>query len=98
MEYLQEHPYTHDGSSHFREYIPAPAIDDDPSNADTETPSQQDVFINSIENLRLCQQLRWLRYIERLNAGAWGDHIAVQGLTCSMLAFTSSQLSILTRS
>ena len=26
------------------------------------------------------QQLRWLRYLERLNAGAWGDHIAVQGL------------------
>ena len=80
MEYLQEHPYTHDGSSHFREYIPAPVISDDPSNADTETPSQQDVFINSIENLRLRQQLRWLRYLERLNAGAWGDHIAVQGL------------------
>ena len=25
-------------------------------------------------------QLRWLQYLERLNAGAWGDHIAVQGL------------------
>ena len=80
VEYLQEHPYIHDSSSHFREFISASVISDDPSNADTEAPSQQDVFINSIENLRLRQQLRWLRYLERLHAGAWGDHIAVQGL------------------
>ena len=72
--------YIHDGSSNFREFISAPAISDDPSNADTEAPSQQDVFINSIKNLRTHQQLRWLQYLERLNAGAWGDHIAVQGL------------------
>ena len=80
VEYLQTHPYTHDGSSHFREYIPAPVISDDPSNADTEAPSEQDEFISSIENPQLRQQLRWLRYLERLNAGAWGDHTAVQGL------------------
>ena len=52
----------------------------DPRNADTEAPSEQDEFINSIVNPQLQQQLRWLRYLERLNAGAWGDHIAVQGL------------------
>ena len=80
VDYLQEHPYIHDDSSHFREFILAPVISDDPSNADTEAPSQQDVFISSIENLRVHQQLRWLRYLERLNAGAWGDHTAVQGL------------------
>ena len=55
VEYLHEHPYIHDGSSHFREFISAPVISDDPSNADTEALSQQDVFINSIENLRLRQ-------------------------------------------
>ena len=77
VEYLEAHPYTHGGSSHFRNYISAP---DDPSNADTEVPSEQDNIISSIDDLRLCQALRWLQYLDRLNASAWGDHIAVQGL------------------
>ena len=80
MEYLEAHPYTHDGSSHFRNYVSAPVVSDDPSNADTEAPSEQDDVISSVNDLRLRQQLRWLQYLERLNAGAWGDHIAVQGL------------------
>ena len=46
VEYLQTHPYTHEGSSHFREYTPAPVVSDDPSNADTEAPSEQDEFIS----------------------------------------------------
>ena len=80
VEYLQSHPYTHDGSSHLREFVSAPVDSEDPSNADTEPPSEQDVFISSIEDPQMRQQLRWLRYLERLNAGAWGNHIAVQGL------------------
>ena len=80
VEYLEAHPYTHDGSSHFRNYISAPVVSDDPSNADTEAPSEQDNVISSVDDLQLRQQLRWLHYLERLNAGAWGDHIVVQGL------------------
>ena len=80
VEYLQSHPYTHDGSSHFRNYVSAPVVSDDPSNADTERPSEQDDIISSVDDVRLRQQQRWLQYLERLNAGAWGDHIAVQGL------------------
>ena len=82
VEYLQTHPYTRDGSSHFRNYVSAPVVSDtdDPSNADTESPSEQDQFISSIDDPDLQQQLRWLQYLARLNAGAWGDHIAVQGL------------------
>ena len=48
--------------------------------ADTESSSEQDQFISSIEDPDLRQQLQWLQYLTRLNAGAWGDHIAVQGL------------------
>ena len=70
VEYLQSHPYTHDGSSHLREFISVPVVRDDPSNADTEAPGEQDEFINSIEDPQLRQQLRWLRYLERLNTGA----------------------------
>ena len=59
VEHLQPHPYTHDGSSHFREFLSAPITSDDPSNADTEAPSEQDEYINSIEDPQLRQQLRW---------------------------------------
>ena len=79
VEHLQSSPYTH-GSSHLRNYVSAPVIADDPLNADTEAPTRQDEVISSIEDADLRQQLRWLQYLERLNAGAWGDHIAVQGL------------------
>ena len=80
MEYLQTHPCIHDGSSYFREYISALVVNDDPSNADTEASGEQDKFINTTEDCCLRQKLRWLRYLERLNAGAWEDHIAVQEL------------------
>ena len=76
VEHLQSSPYTH-GSSHLRNFVSAPIIAHDPLNADTEAPTRQDEVISSID---LRQQLRWLQYLERLNAGAWGDHIAVQGL------------------
>ena len=38
-----------------------------------ETPPKQDKVISSIHDADLTQQLWWL---QRLNAGAWGDHIA----------------------
>ena len=79
VEHLQSSPYTH-GSSHLRDYVSAPVIADDPLNEDTEAPTRQDEVINSIKDADLRQQLRWLQYLERLHAGAWGDHIAVQGL------------------
>ena len=79
VEHLQSTPYTH-GSSHLRDYVSAPMIVDDPLNADTEAPTRQDEVISSVKDLDLRQQLRWLQYLERLNAGARGDHIAVQGL------------------
>ena len=46
VEHLQSRPYTH-GSSHLREYI---VVSDDPFNADTEAPTEQDEFISSIED------------------------------------------------
>ena len=80
VEYLQIRPYTRDGSSHFREYISAPTVSDDPSNADTEALSEHNEFIKATEDPCLCQQLRWQQYLDRLNAGALQDHTAVRGL------------------
>ena len=36
VEHLQSHLYTHDGSTHFRDYVSVPVDVDDPSNADSE--------------------------------------------------------------
>ena len=47
---------------------------------DTELPNEVDEYINSIEDPQVRQQRRWLIYLERVSADAWGDHIAVQGL------------------
>ena len=49
VEHLQSHPYTHDGSTHLRDYLSAPVAGDNPFNADTEAPSEQDEYINSIQ-------------------------------------------------
>ena len=80
VEHLQSHPYTHDGSFHFWEYISALVVSGDPSNADTEASNEQWWVHQLREDPRLQQQLRYLRNLERLNGGALGDHIAVQGL------------------
>ena len=79
VKHLQSSPYTH-GSSHLRDYVLAPVKADDALNADTEAPTRQDEVISSIEDADLRQQLRWLYYLEKLNAGTSRDHIGVQGL------------------
>ena len=48
------------------------------------TPAMQTLKLQvnktTFDDVQLHQPLRWLQYLEGLNAGAWGDHIAVQGL------------------
>ena len=75
-QYLQEHPYTHDGSCHLRAFL----SDSVASTGDMESAEEEDHFISSIADDDTRQQLRWCRYLSRLNSTAWGDHIAVQGL------------------
>ena len=74
--YLQEHPYTHDGSCHLRAFL----SDLIASTGDMESAEEEDHFISSIADDDTRQQLRWCRYLSRLKSTAWGDHIAVQGL------------------
>ena len=80
VTFLQHHPYTHEGTSHLREFVAAPIVSADSYNADTEVPNNEDVYINSIENVETRQELCWCRYLVTLKSTAWSDHIAVQGL------------------
>ena len=47
-------------------------------------PTEEDQQISAVENLESRIELRWIRYLQRLQEGAWGDHLAVQALA-SML-------------
>ena len=80
VTYLQQHPFTQDGTCHLREFIAAPFVSADPYNADTALPNEEDEYINSIEDVNLRQEIRWQKYLERLRSNGWGDHVAVQGL------------------
>ena len=80
ITFLERHPYTHDGTSHLREFVAAPVVSADSYSADTEVPNDEDEYINSIEDEKTRRELRWCKYLERLRSTAWRDHIAVQGL------------------
>ena len=49
-----------------------------PYNADTEAPDDDDALIDDPEQQ---MQLRFKKYVRRLRRGAWGDHIAIQGIS-----------------
>ena len=63
-------------SCHLRAFL----SDSVSSTGDMESAEEEDHFISSIADDDTRQQLRWCRYLSRLNSTAWGDHIAVQGL------------------
>ena len=81
--YLEEHPYTqHVGTwlCHLRDFLSEAIQSNNSFNADTDQPTQEDAVISSLSDQNIRLQLRWCKYLRRLRSGAWGDHIAVQGL------------------
>ena len=52
-------------------------------NADNEPPDEEDAYIESITDPIVQQELRYQKYVRRLNEGAWGDSIAVSAM-CNM--------------
>ena len=50
-------------------------------NADTEPPTEEDKYIDSIADPQLQKQLRWKKYLRCLRNGAWGDHITMQAIS-----------------
>ena len=61
----------------------------DDYNADTEPPTQEDEYIDSIADPELQTQLRWQKYLICLKQGACGDNIAMK----DMLSVTINVLS-----
>ena len=66
------------------DFLRQPVSSEDGYNADTEQPTAEDEYINSVSDPQLQTERRWQKYVRCLRQGAWGDHISMQLLTCSV--------------
>ena len=69
------------------DFVCQPVAHNDNYNADTEPPTEEDKYIESIADPQLQKQLRWKNYLRCLKNGAWGDHITMQAIS-DMLSVT----------
>ena len=60
--------------------------------ADTEKPTAEDEYIDSVADPHLQTELRWQKYVTCLRQGAWGDHITIQAIA-DMLSVKINVLS-----
>ena len=74
------------------DFLSQPVSSDDGYNADTEPPTAEDEYINSVADPELQMKLRWEKYLRCLRQGAWGDHITLQGIA-DMLSLKMNVLS-----
>ena len=90
VSFFEDHP-TVEGV-HYRSFLTEPVPSANAYNADTEVPTAEDDVIAAVDDPDTRAQLRWLNYVKKLSQGAWGDHIAIQGI-CNMLNITISIIS-----
>ena len=64
----------------YRGFVCQPVATNSKYNADTEPPTDEDEYINSVSDPELQTQLRWAKYLRRLRQNAWGDHINIQAI------------------
>ena len=69
-----------ENSEFYRDFLAQPMASNDSYNADTEAPTEQDAYICTIADPEQQAELRWTNYLGRLRNGAWGDHMAIQGI------------------
>ena len=81
--------------------VSQPVASQDAYNADTEPPTAEDEYINSVADPELQLQLRWQNYLRDLRNGAWGDHIAIAdvlGVTIHVLCSHHPTVTVTPRS
>ena len=65
----------------YRDFLAQPIRCSNAHNADTEAPNDEDAFIDTVHQSEQQLQLRFEKYVSRLRNGAWGDHVAIQGIS-----------------
>ena len=73
-------------------FVFQPVTTDNEYNADTEPPTDEDEYINSVADPEFQTQLRWAKYLRRLRQGAWGDNLTIQAIA-DMLSMKINVLS-----
>ena len=76
----------------YRGFVCQPVATNSKYNADTEPPTDEDEYINSVSDPELQTQLRWAKYLRLLRQNAWGDHINIQAIA-DMLSVKINVLS-----
>ena len=61
-------------------FVAQPIASDNAYNADTEAPTDQDAYIDSVQDPEQQMQLRWQKYKYGVRNGAWGDHVTLQAI------------------
>ena len=73
-------------------FVCQPVATNSKYNADTEPPTDEDEYINSVADPKLQNQLRWAKYLRHLRQGAWGDNLTIQAVA-DMLSMKINVLS-----
>ena len=85
--YLESH------SDFYHDFMHQPIASNNPYNADTEAPTAEDAYINTIVDPVVQTQLRWNKYLRWLKNGAWGDSFAIAAI-CNMFNITINVLHV----
>ena len=83
VKYMEQNP-TINEDLYYRDFLSELQSNENILNADTDVPNDEDNQISLIEDPHTQAEIRWIKYLQRLREGAWGDHLAVQVLA-SML-------------
>ena len=73
-DYLSEH------ADFYSAFVHQPVNSNDGMNADNEPVDDEDVYLESLSDPVVQQELRWQKYLRRLRQGAWGDNIAIAAM------------------
>ena len=82
-DFLRENPTTPDDTIHYRNFVAPPPANQEHNafNADMEMRTEEDDEIERIHDPDARAEAHWQKYLRRLRAGAWGDNIAIMGLS-----------------
>ena len=84
--YLEGH------SDFYSHFLGESILSSNPMNADTEAPDDDDAQVSLIPDPHERSQARWLKYINRIRHGAWGDNLCIAALAnVSVNVYTATQ-------